>query len=66
MLLEPLEDMIEPVRGLDTIDLEPLFPEAKLLMADLSPQKLLSTQADLRAIVCSEFSGLAWICVKLF
>merc|ERR1719341_3213632 len=28
LLLEPLEDMIEPVCGLDTIDLEPLDPEA--------------------------------------
>ena len=28
LLLEPLKDMIEPVSGLDTIDLEPLYPEA--------------------------------------
>ena len=28
LLLEPLEDMIEPVGGLDTVDLEPLDPEA--------------------------------------
>ena len=28
LLLEPLEDMIEPVCGLDTIDLEPFDPEA--------------------------------------
>ena len=28
LLLEPLEDMIEPVCGLHTIDLEPFDPEA--------------------------------------